>query len=158
MLNTFIGNIACRTDDKGRIFVPSIYRKVLQEMGSRHIIMRRDTDNSCLIFYPESVWQKKVEDLKSVLDEWNADDQLLLMQFMADAEVLDTDTQGRILLQKKTLEGIGANGDVLFVGMMDRFALWSPDIYEAKRVPQKSLADKIREKFQNARENKNEKQ
>ncbi|MBQ7192500.1 MAG: hypothetical protein IJS00_06495 [Paludibacteraceae bacterium] len=152
-MTTFIGQIAARTDDKGRIFVPSIYRKTLQEMGSKRIVMRRDTDNDCLIFYPEMVWQQKVNTLKAALDEWDADDQLLLMQFMADAELLDTDTQGRILLQKKTLESIGAAQDVLFVGMLDRFALWAPDNFAQKRMEQKSLADKIREKLKSSQQN-----
>ena len=52
-MNTFIGNIEARLDSKGRTFVPAQYRKILAEMGSVHIIMRRDTDNECIIFYPK---------------------------------------------------------------------------------------------------------
>jgi MraZ protein len=147
IMSTFIGQVAGRTDDKGRIFVPAIYRKTLQELGSRRIVMRSDTDNACLIFFPEQIWERKVEELKSALDEWDADDQLLLMQYMSEAEWLDMDTQGRILLQRKTLESIEASQDVLFVGMMDRFALWAPQLFEQKKIEQKSLADKIRKKI-----------
>ena len=146
-MSTFIGQVAGRRDDKGRIFVPAIYRKTLQELGTRRIVMRRDTDNDCLVFFPEQVWEKKVSELKSVLDEWDADDQMLLMQYMSEAEWLDMDTQGRILLQKKTLESIEVNQDVLFVGMMDRFAMWAPHLFEQKRIEQKSLANKIRQKI-----------
>lgn len=146
-MTTFIGNIPAKSDEKGRIFVPAVYRKLLQEMHSKHIIMRRDTDNACLIFYPEQVWQRKVEQLRSVLDEWDADDQLLLMQFMAEAEVLDTDSQGRILLQRRYLESIEAKQEVLFVGMLDRFALWAPEVFRQKGVEQRTLADRIREKM-----------
>ena len=149
-MNTFVGNIEGKKDDKGRIFVPAAYRKILSEMGSKHIIMRQDTDNDCIIFFPEHIWQQKVNALKQVLDEWDADDQLLLMEYMADAEVLDTDSQGRILLQKKSLEAIGVKSDVLFVGMLDRFALWSPEKFAAVRTDKKSLADKIREKMKAA--------
>ena len=58
-MSTFIGNIEARLDEKGRIFVPAAYRKILGEEQSRRIVMRRDTDNECLIFYPESVWNRK---------------------------------------------------------------------------------------------------
>ncbi|MCR4664424.1 MAG: cell division/cell wall cluster transcriptional repressor MraZ [Paludibacteraceae bacterium] len=149
--NTFLGQVQSKTDDKGRIFVPSSYRRVLKEMNSDRIIMRRDTDNECLIFYPEQVWNKKVNDLRAVLDEWNAEDQMILMQFMSDAEILETDAHGRVLITKQNLQLIGAKQDVLFVGMMDRFALWAPENYQQKNIGQKALADKIREKMQAAK-------
>lgn len=146
-MNTFIGNIEARLDGKGRVFVPASYRKILAEMGSAHIIMRRDTDNECVIFYPEHVWQNKVNQLRSALDEWEPEDQMILMQFMSEAEILDMDSQGRVLLQKKHLEMIGAQQDILFVGMLDRFAIWNPTVFNEKQMPQKDLAERIRAKM-----------
>lgn len=143
-MNTFIGNIEARLDAKGRVFVPANYRKILAEMGSTHIVMRRDTDNECIIFYPEQVWHAKVQQLRHALDEWDPEDQMLLMQFMSEAEILDMDSQGRILLQKKNLEIIDAQQDILFVGMLDRFAIWSPSAFIAKQMPQKDMAERIR--------------
>lgn len=146
-MSTFIGNIEARLDDKGRIFIPAVYRKILNEMESHRIIMRRDTDNECIIFYPEQVWNAKVGQLRSALNEWDPDDQMILMQFMAEAEILEMDSQGRILLQRKNVEAIGAQQDVLFVGMLDRFALWSPSVFKDKQLSQKDLADRIRNKM-----------
>ena len=102
-MSTFIGNIEARADEKGRIFVPAAYRKILNEAESKRIVMRRDTDNECLIFYPEQVWNEKVGQLRQALDEWDPEDQMLLMQFMSDAEFLDMDNQGRILLRFNAL-------------------------------------------------------
>lgn len=146
-MNTFIGNIEARLDSEGRIFVPAQYRKILAEMGSVHIIMRRDTDNECIIFYPEHVWQAKVSELRNALDEWDPEDQLILMQFMSEAEILDMDSQGRVLLQKKHLEMINAEQDALFVGMLDRFALWNPTVFASKQLPTQDLASRIRTKM-----------
>ncbi len=146
-MQTFIGNIEARLDEKGRIFVPASYRKILAESESKRIVMRRDTDNECLMFYPEHIWNEKVEQMRQVLDEWDPEDQLLLMQFMADAEFLEPDGQGRILLQKKNLETIGAQNDVLFVGMLNRFALWTPENFANKRLSQAELAARLRAKM-----------
>ena len=146
-MQTFIGNIEARLDEKGRIFVPASYRKILAESESKRIVMRRDTDNECLMFYPEHIWNEKVEQMRQVLDEWDPEDQLLLMQFMADAEILEPDGQGRILLQKKNLETIGAQNDVLFVGMLNRFALWTPENFANKRLSQAELAARLRAKM-----------
>ena len=146
-MQTFIGNVEARLDEKGRIFVPASYRKILAESESKRIVMRRDTDNECLMFYPEHIWNEKVEQMRQVLDEWDPEDQLLLMQFMADAEFLEPDGQGRILLQKKNLETIGAQNDVLFVGMLNRFALWTPENFANKRLSQTELAARLRSKM-----------
>ena len=153
IMQTFIGNIEGRLDEKGRIFVPAVYRKILAEAESKRIVMRRDTDNECLMFYPEQVWNEKVEELRQALDEWNPEDQLILMQFMADAEYLELDGQGRILLQKKNLETIGAQNDVLFVGMLNRFALWAPETFANKRLSQSELAERLRAKMSQSRNN-----
>jgi MraZ protein len=69
------------------------------------------------------------------------------MQFMSEAEMLDMDSQGRILLQKKNLEMIGAEQDLLFVGMLDRFAIWNPSVFAEKQMPQKDLAERIRNRM-----------
>ena len=146
-MNTFIGHIEARLDGRGRVFIPASYRKILAEMGSSHIIMRRDTDNECIIFYPEHVWNTKVNQLRDALDEWNPEDQLILMQFMSEAEILDMDSQGRVLLQKKNLEMINAEQDILFVGMLDRFAIWTPSAFNEKQMSQKDLAERIRNRM-----------
>lgn len=146
-MSTFIGNIAGRVDEKGRIFVPANYRKILAEYDSKRIVMRRDTDNECIIFYPESVWNEKVTTLRNALDDWDPEDQMLLMQFTADADFLETDNQGRILIAKKDLESISAKQDIIFVGLFDRFALWSPDKFEEKKLDQRDLADRIRQRM-----------
>ena len=152
-MGTFIGNIDVRADEKGRIFVPAGYRKILAEMSSKRIVMRRDMDNACLIFYPESVWNEKVSALRNALDEWDPEDQMLLMQFMADAEILETDNQGRVLLQKRNLECLNdgretnESNELVFVGMFDRFALWKPEVFAGKKLEKSDLAAKIRERM-----------
>ena len=143
---TFIGNIEGKVDEKGRIFVPATYRKILAEWESKRIVMRRDTDNECLILYPEPVWDEKVSVLRNALDEWDPEDQIILMQFMSDAEFLEPDNQGRVLLQKKNLEMIGAKQDLLFVGMLDRFAIWNPEVFAEKKMDLHELATRIRVK------------
>jgi MraZ protein len=146
-MNTFIGQIECRVDDKGRVFVPATYRKILSEMGAQHLIMRRDTDNECIIFYPDSVWNRKVESLRESLDEWNPEDQMLLMQFMSDAEMMDTDSQGRILLSKRNLQSIQAEQTIVFVGMLDRFAIWNPEVFADKKINPADLSARIRQRM-----------
>lgn len=146
-MSTFIGKYEAKADVKGRIFIPSAYRKLLQDGEREKVVMRRDAENECMILYPEHVWNAKVEQLKATLDEWNPADQMLLMQFVADAEWLDIDSQGRVLIAKRHLQSISVeNSELLFVGMIDRFAVWGKNRYEQSKMSQTEFAKTLKER------------
>jgi MraZ protein len=146
-MSTFIGKYEAKADVKGRIFIPSAYRKLLPDGEREKVVMRRDAENECMILYPEHVWNAKVEQLKATLDEWNPADQMLLMQFVADAEWLDIDSQGRVLIAKRHLQSISVeNSELLFVGMIDRFAVWGKNRYEQSKMSQTDFAKTLKER------------
>lgn len=150
-MSTFIGKYEVKADVKGRIFIPSAYRKLLPEDEKGRVVMRKDPENDCIVLFPEKVWNAKVEDFKLKLDEWNPTDQMLLMQFVSDAEWLDIDSQGRILISKKNLAAIGiGNSEVLFVGMIDRFAVWSTSHYEKAKMPASDFAALLKARMKNS--------
>ncbi|GAB1417054.1 division/cell wall cluster transcriptional repressor MraZ [Paludibacter sp.] len=147
-MSTFIGKYEAKADVKGRIFIPSVYRKILPDSDKERVVMRSDAENDCLIIYPVHVWNAKLEEFKTKLDEWNPLDQILLMQFVSEAEWLDLDSQGRVLIQKKHLQKIGIdNGDVLFVGMIDRFAVWGKSKFEQSRLSSTDFAALLKERM-----------
>ena len=148
IMSTFIGKYEVKADVKGRIFIPSAYRKLLPDGEKERVVIRKDAENDCMILFPEHVWNEKVEHFKSKLDEWNPQDQLLLMQFVSDAEWLDVDSQGRVLISKKNLQAIGIeNAEVLFVGMIDRFAIWSKTRYEQVKMSSADFSALLRERM-----------
>lgn len=151
-MTTFIGTISVRLDSKGRFFIPASYRKILAEWGSERVVMRRDTDNACLIFYPEKVWNQRVEQLSAVLDEWDPNDQMLLMQFVSEATFLDIDSQGRVLLSKRDLQQIGAESDLLIVGIRNRFAIWDKATLEKSLLTPTEFASKLRTRMKHTRQ------
>ena len=148
IMSTFIGKYEVKADVKGRIFIPSAYRKLLPDGEKERVVIRKDAENDCMILFPEHVWNEKVEHFKSKLDEWNPQDQLLLMQFVSDAEWLDVDSQGRVLISKKNLQAIGIeNAEVLFVGMIDRFAIWSKTRYEQVKMSSADFSALLKERM-----------
>ena len=120
-MSAFIGNSDAKADAKGRIFIPAHYRKALQEGENSRLVMRKDPYSNSLMLYPETVWNQKLSTLKNGLDEWNPTHQIVMMQFVSEAEWLDIDSQGRVLIPKKYLQLIGAESEVQFVGMLDTF-------------------------------------
>lgn len=128
MLKLFINRINAKVDAKGRVVVPASFRKILA--GEESLVGRMDAGNRYLVVYSESAWEEKVNSLEKRLDEWNEEDNDILMQFVDDAVELTVDVQGRLLLPKAQKQRMGVGDEVTFVGMGKRFAIWDKEAYE----------------------------
>ena len=144
VMKTFLGKIEAKVDVKGRVFVPSVFRKVFSEEDRERVVVRMEADEKYLVVYPESVWNKQVLDLQSKLNEWDPEDQMLLMQFVGDAEVLEFDAQGRVLLPKRLQMRMGLENEIVFVGMVDRIAMWNKSVYEEQFVVKAKLSERLK--------------
>ena len=143
-MKTFLGKIDAKLDAKGRVFVPSVFRKVLLEEERERVVVRMEADEKYLVVYPESVWNRQVVELQSKLNEWDSEDQMLLMQFVGDAEVLEFDAQGRVLLPKRLQVRMGLESEVVFVGMVDKIAMWSKSMYEEQFAVKAKLSERLK--------------
>lgn len=121
----FIGSNDAKTDAKGRVFFPANFRKILQEAGEEGMVMRKDVFQDCLVIYPESVWKEQLTIMREKLNRWNRQQQQIFRQFAADAEVLTTDANGRILLPRRYREMAGIQQEVRFIGMYDVIEIWA---------------------------------
>ena len=143
-MKTFLGKIDAKLDAKGRVFVPSVFRKVLSEEERERVVVRMEADEKYLLVYPESVWNRQVVELQSKLNEWDPEDQMLLMQFVGDAEVLEFDAQGRVLLPKRLQGRLGGDSELVFVGMVDRIAMWNKSVYEEQFAVKAKLSERLK--------------
>ena len=143
-MKTFLGKIDAKLDAKGRVFVPSVFRKVLSEEERERVVVRMEAEEKYLVVYPESVWNRQVVELQSKLNEWDPEDQMLLMQFVGDAEVLEFDAQGRVLLPKRLQVRMGLESEVVFVGMVDKIAMWSKSMYEEQFAVKAKLSERLK--------------
>ena len=122
----FLGNIEAKTDVKGRAFLPAIFRKVLQAQGEEVLVLRRDVFQKCLVLYPESVWNERLDMLKNQLRTWKPVHQQMFRQFVSEAEVVSLDGNGRFLISKRLLKAAEIDQGIQFIGMDDTIEIWSP--------------------------------
>ena len=122
----FLGNIEAKTDVKGRAFLPAVFRKVLQASGEDILVLRRDVFQPCLVLYPESVWNERLDMLKQQLRQWKPVHQQMFRQFVSEAEVVTLDGNGRFLISKRLQRAAGISQDIQFIGMDDTIEIWSP--------------------------------
>ena len=52
----YIGTIESKVDSKGRVFLPSVFRKAMQSSGVERLVLRKDVFQPCLVLYTEDVW------------------------------------------------------------------------------------------------------
>ena len=139
----FLGNIEAKTDAKGRAFLPSVFRKVLQTAGEERIVMRRDVFQSCLVLYPESVWNAQMDELRSRLNRWNGRQQMLFRQFVSDVELLSLDGNGRFLIPGRYRKMANIGQSIRFVGMGDVIEIWSSDDLDKTLLEQSQFSGEL---------------
>ena len=122
----FLGNIEAKTDTKGRAFLPAVFRKVLQASGEENLVLRKDVFQKCLVIYPESVWNERLDQLKQQLRPWKQAHQQMFRQFVSEAEVVTLDGNGRFLISKRLQKIAEIDQDIQFIGMDDTIEIWSP--------------------------------
>ena len=126
----FLGNIEAKTDAKGRVFLPAVFRKVLQASGSESLVLRKDIFQNCLVLYPESVWNEQMDALRARLNRYNAQHQKIFRQFVSEVELVNLDGNGRFLIPKRYLSMAAIRQDVKFIGMGDTIEIWSNEKVE----------------------------
>jgi MraZ protein len=147
----FLGSFIYSVDSKGRISIPSRFRKyVNQEANDTFIITRGILQ--CIDIYPQDNWKLDVLTRIDQLDDFDADESAfkrLLLELAAEDKL---DSQSRLLIPKNLLEFAGIEKDALILGQNKKIEVWNPDIYEilkkenskpfseiAKQVMQKKL-------------------
>ncbi len=126
----FIGDFPAKTDSKGRVFLPAAFRRVLGESEVERLVLRPDVFKRCLVLYPEQLWNEMLDVMRGRLSQWNASHMEVLRQFMSEAELVELDGNGRILLNKRKLQCAGIGQQVRFLGMDDRIEVWNGELCE----------------------------
>ena len=143
-MDPFIGTINAKADVKGRVFVPASFRKILQSSEESRLILRKDVYQDCLVLSPEKIWKEELNKLRERLNEWDEEEQHLFRQFAWMVEVLELDSNGRILIPKKYLQMANISGAVCFVGMNKTIELWNPDRLVKSMMSAEDLKSRVK--------------
>ncbi|MBR6121291.1 MAG: division/cell wall cluster transcriptional repressor MraZ [Prevotella sp.] len=140
----FLGNIEAKTDAKGRVFLPAVFRKQLQTAGEEQLVLRTDVGGKCLVLYPESTWNKRLDEITAKVSVWDEEEQMVLREWMSEAEQLTLDGNGRFLISKRLLQAAGIEQGVRFIGMNDTIEIWAAEKAEQPFLSQKDFASRLK--------------
>ncbi len=81
--------------------------------------------------------------MRSKLNKWNKTEQQVFRQFVLDAERLEMDGSGRILVSKRYLELVGIDAHVSFLGVDNTIEIWAKDKLDKPLMEPESFAEEI---------------
>ncbi len=127
MLQTkFRGKYEYIIDPKGRVNIPSKFRRAMSPTACETLVITRGTEGS-LFIYPLNVWEEFEKVLEKLpLTSQNTLFRSLLLDSISDCAL---DKQGRIILTPEQIKLAGLDKDVLIVGDIDKIRLWEPKRY-----------------------------
>ena len=149
----FLGNIEAKIDSKGRVFLPATFRKELQSAGEDYLVIRKDIFQPCLVLYPGSVWNVQTDILRSRLNRWDSTHQQIFRQFVADAETVTLDANGRFIIVKRLIAEAGIGKAVRFIGMDDTIEIWNGETASTSMMSQEEFAAQLENIMRPARDN-----
>lgn len=123
----FRGRFEIKIDPKGRLSLPPAYRQSLPLQSPQLIITNsRFRGKSCLHVYTLQEWEKlerKISRLSSLKSEVQAFSRF----YLSGGQVVDVDSQNRVLIPQSLRKFAGLEGQVVLVGLGDKFEIWSSD-------------------------------
>ena len=122
----FMGKYNHTIDAKGRLIIPAKFR---EQLGEAFVIT--NGNDGCLNIYTEEDWETFLEKLQ-LLPTSNGDIRKIRRMLVSQAETVELDKQGRILVPTALRERAGLNKDVVLAGNIEKIEVWDKDRWEAE--------------------------
>ncbi|MEJ5359462.1 MAG: division/cell wall cluster transcriptional repressor MraZ [Desulfobacterales bacterium] len=127
----FRGSSYHTIDDKGRIVIPSRFRELIRsEDGEGLMISRMDR---CLVAFPMSSWVRLEERILKLAEKSEVMRRFRRV-FIGGAHECVCDKQDRLLIPPALRQYAGLNKEIVLVGVLDHFEIWSRENYENEEL------------------------
>jgi MraZ protein len=148
-MDRFVSTFTNRIDAKGRLSIPAPFRAVLERdrytgAATLGLYCYPSLDAPALDAGGEKLAQK-IDGLLGGLPDYSDERDELAVALYGEAQFIAIDADGRIVLPKelRTIIGLPEGvAEVAFVGLGDKFQVWSPDRFQERRA---RAREKVRE-------------
>lgn len=126
----FRGINSINIDVKGRLNIPTRYREAL---GQDKIVVTIDTEETCLLLYPEKAWQVIEENLQK-LPSFNNHARRIQRLLIGHATDVELDSSARILIPPLLRDYAKLQKKVVLIGQGNKFEIWDENLWQTKRT------------------------
>ncbi len=129
-MTNFLGSHLNRLDAKGRVSVPASFRTALKSLdsnpeGSVSMILRPSHNHACIEAWPKPFFDRLAQSLDRY-ELFSREYEDLAATIYGDAFPIDSDKEGRIILNEMLLSHAGLTDNCIFMGTGPTFQIWEP--------------------------------
>ena len=132
MWRRFTSSSVHKVDQKGRVSVPSLYRKALEALDAGGVVVLVPSlmDPGAIEGYAPSGFDAVAAKIARMHPS-SPQRRVLEWRFIGEAQPSELDANGRIVLPPAFKAAAGIAGEAKFVGAGDKFQIWAPAAHEA---------------------------
>lgn len=155
MARRFRGSETFKVDAKGRVSIPAAFRRVIEASDPDWVPGNRP--NIVMVYggerqnWLEVYTMKAIEEIDEDIERMQRGswDRLQLEELMhGQAQEMQIDEDGRLVLPQKLRDKIGLEGEAFFISAGDYFKIWKPETYaSAYAARSRKLAEQYPEDF-----------
>jgi MraZ protein len=134
----FRGSSPAKIDDKGRLKVPTEFRRILEESYGPEVFITSVVGDSAKL-YPLPVWEEVEQKLAGVPSSDRAK-QRFLERVNYFGQQLRLDSQGRVLIPQILREQAEILGEVVVSGRIDQLEIWNRERFD-RRLSEEPFTD-----------------
>ncbi|MDO5058671.1 MAG: division/cell wall cluster transcriptional repressor MraZ [Neisseria sp.] len=118
-------------DSKGRLAIPAKFRDFLLRRYTPALVVTIESRDR-LVMYPEAEWERVAESLLSLKTGGNQHLKRYQNLLLHNAETLEFDASGRVLLPAGLRRRMNFEKEVMLVGRVNRLEVWGRESWEAE--------------------------
>jgi len=128
----FVGSFEHAIDAKGRLSIPAKFKEFLNTHSGGKVMITTLVMDPCLVAYPIPEWEAfdaRAQKMSST-DDGMRD---FLRIFYSNATECPLDRQGRVLISGTLRGKVQLDGDVILIGMGNKFEIWSLSLWRERQ-------------------------
>lgn len=129
------GNYTARVDEKGRLKIPTAFRRHIEEKYSTQEVYVTSLNGDCVRIYPLPEWES-IEQRLALLPSMDPARRKFLDRTNYYGQQATVDGQGRVLIHPLLRKASAVVGDVAVLGYLTYLEVW-----ELERFEQRLLSD-----------------
>jgi MraZ protein len=156
-MDRYVSTFTNKIDAKGRVSIPAPFRAVLERDGYSGTSGTAGGGGGGIYCYPSldsaaidaggERLARKIDALLANLADYSDERDELSVALYGDVQVLNVDPDGRIVLPESLRAHAGLAGQVTFVGLGDKFQIWEPAAFDARRARAREKVQEHRKLF-----------
>lgn len=128
LMTTLFGVLESTVDAKGRVMLPSPFKKQLSSVLDKGFVMRTSIVDPCLELYPIETWNEIASDLRKT-NRFTKDDKDWVRMFNYGVRSTDLDSNARFLITKEQMDKVGIKKDIVIASQNDYLEIWDKKAY-----------------------------